>query len=103
MTCKVSNKLYRKKIKKDELKSLYRVGKIANNTNGLIIIKLNDVASKHRLLKLRNLKVMNNERETNAYFNPDRTILELESFRILEKEVKQRQAIADKKNLNVKY
>ena len=46
---------------------------------------------------------MNNGRETNVYFNPDRTILELELFRILEKEFKLRQAIADQKNLNVKY
>ena len=79
------------------------MGKITKDKNKPIIIKLNDVASKHRLLKLRNLKVMNNGRETNVHFNPDRTILELESLRILGKEVKLRQAMADQKNLNVKY
>ena len=35
--------------------------------------------------------------------NSDRTILELESFRILKKEVKLREAIAEQNNLNVKH
>ena len=46
---------------------------------------------------------MNDGRETNLYINPDRTILELEAFRILRKEVKLKQAIADQNNLNLKY
>ena len=71
------------KIKKQQLKSLCRVDKTTNVKNKPIIIKLNDVASEHRLLKLRNLKVMHNEIETNVYTNPDRTVIELESFRIL--------------------
>ena len=91
------------KLKKEEFKSLYRVGKIADNKNRPIIIKLNNLASKHRLLKLRNLKIVNGESELKVYINPDRTFLELEAFRALRKEVKVKQAIADEKNLNIKY
>ena len=79
------------------------MGKTTKDKNRPIITKLNDVASKHRLLKLRNLKVTNNGIETNVYINPNRTHFELESFRILRKEVKMRKAIADQNNLNVKY
>ena len=85
------------KIKKEEFKSLYRVGKIADNRNRPNIIKLNNLASKHRLLKLRNLKIVNGEKESKVYINPDRTFLELEAFRALRKEVKVKEAIADEK------
>ena len=70
---------------KKYLKSLYRVGKITKDKNRPIMIKLDDVASKHRRLKLKNLKIMNDVKETNAYINPDRTIIELKAFRILRK------------------
>ena len=91
------------KIKKEEFKSLYRVGKITENKIRPIIIKLNNLATKHRLLKLRNLKIVNGEMESKVYINPDRTFLELEAFKALRKEVKLKQAIADEKRLNLKY
>ena len=43
-------------IKKHELKTLYRVGKIEEGKLRLIIVKLNDKNAKQRLLKLKNLK-----------------------------------------------
>ena len=52
---------------------------------------------------MRNLKVLNGGKETNVYTNSDRTILKLEAFRIVRKEVKLKQAIADQNDLNVKY
>ena len=52
---------------------------------------------------MRNLKVLNGGKETNVYTNSDRTILKLEAFRIVRKEVKLKQAIADQNNLNLKY
>ena len=91
------------KMKKEEFKSLYRVGKIADNKIRPIIIKLNNLASKHRLLRLRDLKMFNGEIESKVYINPDRTFLEIEAFRTLRKEVKIKQAIADEKKLNIKY
>ena len=90
-------------MKKEEFKSLYRVGKIADNKIRPIIIKLNNLASKHRLLRLRDLKMFNGEIESKVYINPDRTFLEIEAFRTLRKEVKIKQAIADEKKLNIKY
>ena len=73
------------------------MGKIAKDKNRPIIIKLNNAASKHRLLKLSNLKFMSIGTETNFYINLCRTILELVSPRIL------RKAVADLNNLNVKH
>ena len=42
-------------IRKHELKTLYRVGKIEEGEIRPIIVKLNDKNAKQRLLKLRNL------------------------------------------------
>ena len=92
-----------RKKEEEEFKSLYRVSKIADNKIRPIIIKLNNLATKHRLLKLRNLKIDNGEMESKVYINPDRTFLELEAFKALRKEVKLKQAIADEKRLNLKY
>ena len=91
------------KLKIKEFESLYWVGKIADNKIRPIIIKLNNLATKHRLLKLRNLKIVNGGMESKVYINPDRTFLEIEAFKALRKEVKLKQAIADEKKLNLKY
>ena len=64
-------------IKKHELKTLYRVGKIEEGKTRPIIVKLNDKNAKQRLLKLRNLKYTQLETQSNVYINPDRTVKEI--------------------------
>ena len=82
---------------------LYRVGRITKNKIRLIIIKLNDMATENRSLKLRNLKVLDNDKETNIYTNPGRTKLELKAYKRLNEEIKQKRVIKEQNNLNIKY
>ena len=91
------------KLKKHELKTLYRIGKFEVGKIRPIIVKLSDAEAKQRLIKLRNLKYVTQEIETNIYINPDRTIEQLKTFKKLRAELKRRQAIADQNNLNIKY
>ena len=69
------------KLKKHELKTLFRVGKIEEGKIRPIIVKLNDKNAKQRLLKLRNLKYTQLETQSNVYINPDRTVEEIKSFK----------------------
>ena len=91
------------KIKKHELKTLYRIGKFEVGKVRPIIIKLSDTEAKQRLIKLRNLKYVTQELETKIYINPDRTIEQLKTFKKLRAELKRKQAMADQNNLNIKY
>ena len=54
--------------------------------------------AKNRLLKLRNFNYC-----INIYINSDRTILELKSYKRLKEEIKQKRAIAEHNNLNIRY
>ena len=80
--------------RKHELKTLYRVGKIAEGKIRPIIVKLNDKNAKQRLLKLRNLKYTQLETQSNVYINPDRTVEEIKTFKKLREEMKTNQAVA---------
>ena len=91
------------KIIKSEFNSLYRIGKIIKNRCRPIIIKLNSLEAKQRLLKLRNLKVIRKGKENAIYINPDRTVSELLAFKKLREELKIKQKLADDKNLRVQY
>ena len=91
------------KINKSEFNSLYRIGKIIKNRCRPIIIKLNNLEAKQRLLKLRNLKVNSKGKENAVYINPDRTASELLAFKKLREELKVKQQLADDKNERVKY
>ena len=90
-------------IRKHELKTLHRIGRIAEGKTRPIVVKLNDKNTKQRLLKLRNLKYIQDGTESNVYINPDRTVEELKTFKKLREEMKSKQAIAEKNNWNVKY
>ena len=74
--------------KKHELKVLYRVGRVTKDKVRHIIIKLNDMAAKNRLFKLKNLKLLHNDNETNIYINLDRTVLQLKAYEKLKEEIK---------------
>ena len=52
-----------KKINKHELNTLYRVGKIEEGKTRPLFVKLNDKNAKERILKLRNLKYTQLERQ----------------------------------------
>ena len=65
--------------------------KIIKNRCRPIIIKLNDLNAKQRLLKLRNLKGKDNP----VYNNPDRTASELSAFKKLREKLKTKQQLAD--------
>ena len=91
------------RIEKHELKSLYRIGKFEVGKVRPIIVKLNDAKAKERLIKLRNLKYVTHEFEVKIYINPDRTIEQLKTFKKLREELKIKQAMAEKNNLNVRY
>ena len=90
-------------IKKHELKTLHRIGRIEEGRIRPIVVKLNDKNTKQRLLKLRNLKYVQDGTQSNVYINPDRTVEELKTFKKLREEMKSKQAIAEKNNWNVKY
>jgi len=49
------------------------------------------------------LKIVNGGIESKVYINPDRTFMEIETFKALRKEVKLKQVIADEKKLNLRY
>ena len=68
-------------IKKHEIKTLYRVGKIEEGKIRPIIVKLNDKNAKQRLLKLRNLKYTQLETQSNVYINLDRIVEEIKTFK----------------------
>ena len=91
------------KIKKHELKTLHRIGRIEEGRIRPIVVKLNDKNTKQRLLKLRNLKCIQDGTQSNVYINPDRTVEELKIFKKLREEMKSKQVIAEKNNWNVKY
>ena len=74
-----------KKIRKSEFNSMYRIGKTIKDRCRPVIIKLSDLAAKQRLLKLRNLIVINQRKENAVYIIPDRTASELLAFRNYEK------------------
>ena len=59
--------------------------------------------SRKRLINLKNLKSMHNEKEINIYINTDETKSELETFKHLREELKQKRREADKKNLKIMY
>ena len=89
--------------KKHELKVLYCVGRVTKDKVRHIIIKLNDMAAKNRLFKLKNLKLLHNDNETNIYINPDRTVLQLKAYERLKEEIKEMRHNAEQNHLNIRY
>ena len=85
-----------------ELNTLYRVGKYNSNKTRPFILKLRKQSSSKRLLSLRNLKTLHHGREINIYINVDRKKSEMEHFRRLRVELKEKQTEAESKNYNIR-
>ena len=66
-------------------------------------MKLLTQSSRKRLLSLKNLKIQHLGKQISIYINIDRTKSEMEHFRKLRFELKQKQAEAESKNLNIRY
>ena len=79
------------------------MSKYNNNKTRPIILKLRTQSSRKRLLSLRNLKTFHHGREINIYINVDRIKSDREHFRILRVELKEKQAEAESRNLNIRY
>ena len=89
---KIQSILGSSKLNENELNTLYRVGTYKSNKMRPIILKLQNQSSRKRLLSLRNLKIMHEGNEIKIYINIDRTKSEMEHFRQLRDELKQKQA-----------
>ena len=100
---KIQSSLGSNKIAETELNTLYRIGKYNCNKTRPIILKLLTQSSRKRLLSLRNLKIQHLGKQISIYINIDRTKSEMEHFRKLRFELKQKQAEAESKNLNIRY
>ena len=99
----IQSSLGSNKITENELNTLYRIGKYNCNKSRPIILKLLTQSSRKRLLSLRNLKVQHLGQQISIYINIDRTKSEMEDYRKLRFELKQKQAEAESKNLNIRY
>ena len=100
---KIQSSLGSNKIAETELDTIYRIGKYNGNKTRPIILKLLTQSSRKRLLSLRNLKIQHLGKQISIYINIDRTKSEMEHFRKLRFELKQKQAEAESKNLNIRY
>ena len=97
------NSLDSHKLHENELNTIYLVGVYKNCKTRPTIVKLHNQMSRKRLINLKNLKSMHNEKEINIYINTDETKSELETFKHLREELKQKRREADKKNLKIMY
>ena len=100
---KIQSSLGSNKIAETELDTIYRIGKYNGNKTRPIILKLLTQSSRKRLLSLKNLKIQHLGKQISIYINIDRTKSEMEHFRKLRFELKQKQAEAESKNLNIRY